>query len=71
MGLDFTAILTTVLSILILFMIDRLLVYGDEADGSAMLTKNGSFVYFVWIVMFCWMLLLSNDMTSTFIYFQF
>ena len=71
MGLDFVAILTTTLSIIILIMIDRLLVYGDEQDGSLTLTKNGAFVYFVWIVMFCWMLLLSNDMTSTFIYFQF
>ena len=71
MGLDAVAIITTTLSILILIMIDRLLVYGDEQDGSLTLTKNGAFVYFVWIVMFCWMLLLSNDMTSTFIYFQF
>ena len=71
MGLDFVAILTTLISIAVLMIIDRLLVYGDDADGSLMLTKNGSFIYFVWIVMFCWMLLLSNDMTSTFIYFQF
>ena len=71
MGLGTVAILMTVLSILTLIMIDRMLIHSDGPDGSAALTKNGSFIYFVWIVVFAWALLLSKDMMSTFIYFQF
>ncbi len=71
MGLSGTAIVTTVLSILTLIMIDSLLKYEDTPDGSEALTKNGAFVYFVWIILFAWGLLLSKDMMSTFIYFQF
>ncbi|MBQ8720398.1 MAG: MBOAT family protein [Clostridia bacterium] len=71
MELGLVGILTTVASYLILLIIDRMLAYEDSGDGSAMLTKNGAFIYFVWIIMFAWALLLSKDMTSTFIYFQF
>ena len=71
MGLSLTAIATTVLSILILVMIDSLLRYEDAPDGSDALTKNGAFIYFIWIILFAWGLLLSKDMMSTFIYFQF
>ena len=71
MGLDPVAIVTTVLSILTLVMIDKMLVYGDTPDGSDVLIKNGAFVYFIWIILFAWGLLLSKDMMSTFIYFQF
>ena len=71
MELGVVGILTTVLSILTLVMLDRLLTYEGESDGSALLTKNFSFVYFVWIIAFCWALLLSKDMISSFIYFQF
>jgi D-alanyl-lipoteichoic acid acyltransferase DltB (MBOAT superfamily) len=71
MGLDITAILMTVLSILSLIILDRLLTYRDNNDSSAVLTKNGAFIYLIWIIMFAWGLLLSKDMVSTFIYFQF
>ncbi len=71
MELDLTAILTTTFSILSLWMMDRMLTYDDERDSSAVLTKNGSFIYLVWIIMFAWGLLLAKDMSSTFIYFQF
>ena len=71
MGLGAAEVVTTVLSILTLIMIDSLVRYEDTADGSEALTKNGAFVYFVWIILFAWGLLLSKDMMSTFIYFQF
>lgn len=71
MGLDLTAILLCALSIFVLYVIDRLHVYGEEPDGSGMLVRRGAFVYFVWIVFIAWTLLLSKDMVSTFIYFQF
>ena len=71
MGLDPVAIVTAALLILTLVMIDKLLTYDDAPDGSDVLTKNGAFIYFVWIILFVWGLLLSKDMMSTFIYFQF
>ena len=71
MGLSATAIITTALSILSLIMTDNLLTYSDSPDSSHHLVKNGAFIYFIWIVMFAWGLLLSKDMSSTFIYFQF
>lgn len=71
MELDLTAILTVLVSIVILIMIDNLLTYDDAPDGSACLVKNGAFLYFVWAILFFWGLLLSKNLTSTFIYFQF
>ena len=71
MNLDLTNILMCILSIATLIMIDHLLKYEDEIGGSYALTKNGTFIYYVWMIMFAWAILLSHDMSSTFIYFQF
>ncbi len=71
MGLGAVNIMMTALLILTLYMVDRLLSYEDGPDGSAVLTRGGAFIYFVWIIMFVWATLLSKNMTGTFIYFQF
>ena len=71
MGLDIPTALLIVASIAVLIFIDRMLKYEDAPDSSDVLTRSGAFVYFVWIVLLCWTLLLSKDMISTFIYFQF
>ena len=71
MNLDITNILMCVLSIDTLIIIDRVLKYEDTVGGSYILTKNASFIYYVWMIMFAWAILLSHDMASTFIYFQF
>ena len=71
MNLDLTNILMCILSIATLIMIDHLLKYEDEIGGSYAITKNGTFIYYVWMIMFAWAILLSHDMSSTFIYFQF
>lgn len=71
MELGLVGILMTVFSILTLIMLERLLGYDDSPDGSNALVKDGAFVYFIWIIAFAWALLLSKDMMSTFIYFQF
>ena len=71
MGLDTVAIIMTVLSILTLIMLDRMVTYEGEGDSSDLVVRHGSFVYLVWIIVFAWALLLSKDMMSTFIYFQF
>lgn len=71
MGLNPIAILMCIFSIATLIIIDKMLTYDDCEDGSAMLVTRGSFVYFVWIVLLCWALLLSKNIESSFIYFQF
>jgi multisubunit Na+/H+ antiporter MnhB subunit len=71
MGLDLTGILMTALSLASLLILEKLLHYEETPDGSEALVKNGAFSYLIWIIMFAWLLLLSNDMVSSFIYFQF
>ena len=71
LGMSLVPILMTLMSIATLFFIDRMLTYDDSPDASGALVRDGSFIYFVWIVLFAWALLLSKDMMSTFIYFQF
>ena len=65
------SILITLFAISILLIIDRLLVFHDENDGSGVLTKNGSFAFFVLAIAFVWIFLLSRGVESGFIYFQF
>ncbi len=71
MDLDLVAILTCIFSIATLIIIDHVLKYEDEVGGSYMLTRGGSFIYYVWMIMFAWGVLLSKGESSTFIYFQF
>ena len=71
MGLGALEILMTLASLTVLLLIDRMLTYSDAEASSDVLTKNGAFVYFVWVIFIVWALLLSKDMISTFIYFQF
>ena len=71
MGLSPTALAAVILSIAILIIIDRLVTYEGEGDSSAVILKNGAFVYIITAILVCWLLLISNDMISTFIYFQF
>ena len=60
-----------VIALALLWLMDRLVSYGEGEDGSAVLVKDGAFVYTVWAVLLVYMLLLATDRVSTFIYFQF
>ena len=71
MGLTPVMILLTVFTIATLIMIDKLLTYDDSPDGSDRFAGRGGFVLYVVMIMLAWVLLLSKDMASTFIYFQF
>ena len=71
MGLTPVMIILTAVTILTLIMIDKMLKYEDGEDGGYVLTKNSGFVLYVMMIMLAWLLLLSKDMASTFIYFQF
>ncbi len=72
MNLSLVSILLVVFSVSSLFLMDRALVYEeDRTDGSDALTENCAFIYIAWCVLFVWLLLLSRDMISSFIYFQF
>ena len=71
MGLGTVEILMTVFSVLTLIMLDRLVTYEAKDDSSDLVIRRGGFAVYVWAIILCWALLLSKDMTSTFIYFQF
>lgn len=70
MGLGAVELLTVLFAIVSLLFIDRLVDYSEN-DSADALTKNGSFVYYVYIVMIVWIFLLSRGIESTFIYFRF
>lgn len=71
MGLTLVGALTVLFGILALLLIDHLLHYEDDGDGSDALVKNGAFIYVIWVILLLWVLLLSKGLSSTFIYFQF
>ena len=70
MQLDTVSILLIIFSVATMIILDRAVTY-DEDDCSDILVKNGSFIYFIFVIMFVWLLLLSRGQDSTFIYFQF
>ena len=70
MGLGFTELATVILSVATLFLLDRLVDYG-ECDGSDVLVRDGGFAKYLWVIMLVWLLLLSEGRESSFIYFQF
>ena len=71
MQLDLSRIILTISTLIILIIVDRAVKYEDEPDGSAIITKKGGFVYITWCIIALWVLLVSKDMVSSFIYFQF
>ena len=71
MGFDALGILTVLFSIALLLMLDRMVSYELEGDGSSVLTRDGGFVIFVLLILLSFALLLSSGRASTFIYFQF
>ena len=71
MELSLIPAITAIATLAILLLVDHMLTYDDGTDFSAVLTRRGGFIYFVWIILLVWALLLSKDMVSTFIYFQF
>ena len=71
MGLGLVEILLVVFSLMTLFVFDRLVVYGESEPADTKPIKNGSFIFAVWCIAAIWLLLLSRDMLSSFIYFQF
>ena len=71
MGIDLIGALLIIASVAVLIVADRLVTYEGADDNSHLVVKNGAFIYFVWMILISWTLLLSKDMISTFIYFQF
>lgn len=70
-GLSLETALLIAFSLVILFFLDRMVSYDTLSRKSDALVKNGAFIYSVWAIVIVWCLLLSKDMISTFIYFQF
>lgn len=76
MGLGLTAILTTVLSLLVMRQMDitelsaETAISADSRDGGRA-AATARYVYAVWAIVLAWLLLLLGDGASSFIYFQF
>jgi D-alanyl-lipoteichoic acid acyltransferase DltB (MBOAT superfamily) len=70
-GLSLETALLIAFSLVILFFLDRMVSYDTLCGKPDALVKNGAFIYSVWAIVIVWCLLLSKDMISTFIYFQF
>lgn len=73
MGLDIESALLCTVSIALLIILDRIVTYdGKEVSKASDVTvRSGAYVYLITVVILFWLLLLSKDMISTFIYFQF
>ena len=71
MDITLVGTLIVLFAILIMNQMDRAVNHYDVADGSAAISKRGTFIFLVWAVIFTWMILLQGGGGSTFIYFQF
>ena len=70
MNLTLSAIICTVVSILVMVLFDRILNDKNRVYPTSLMSKT-NVSWLVWIVAIAWMLLLSVGGASTFIYFQF
>ena len=73
MGLDLESVLLCIVSLALLFILDRIVTYDgyQVSEKSSVTVRGGAYVYLVTVIILFWFLLLSKDMISTFIYFQF
>ena len=73
MGLSVESVLLCIVSVSLLVILDRIVTYdGSQVSGSSrVIVRGGAYVYVITVIILFWLLLLSNDMISTFIYFQF
>ena len=73
MGFDALSAILCVTSIALLILLDRTVTYDGKEVGekSHIIVRSGAYVYAVTLIILFWLLLLSKDMISTFIYFQF
>ena len=70
-GLSAVNILLILSAFLILLILDNMITYEGDGDGSEAIVFGGAFVYVIWVILIVWLLLFSKDMISTFIYFAF
>lgn len=71
LGLTTVKLLLIAFAIFTLLILDNLITYEGEADGSDSVVFGGAFVYLIWTVLIVWLLLFASDMISSFIYFAF
>ena len=73
MGFDALSAILCAVAIALLIILDRSVRYdGSEVScDSHIVVRGGAYVYAVTVIILFWLLLLSKDMISTFIYFQF
>lgn len=71
LGLTEVGLVITILSLCMLWLLDRTVGHGDEADCGKALFSRYTVILVAWCVMLAWTILMTHDLGSTFIYFQF
>ncbi|MBO7151153.1 MAG: hypothetical protein J6V82_05310, partial [Clostridia bacterium] len=71
LGLTEVGLIITVLSLCMLWLLDRTVGHGDEPDHGKALFSRYTVILVAWCVMLAWTILMTHDLGSTFIYFQF
>ena len=73
MGFEVATAIISIVSILIMILLDRMVRYDgcELSPESDVITRRGSYVMIVTLILLSWLFLLSKDMISSFIYFQF
>lgn len=71
LGMTEVGVIITALSLCMLWLLDRTVGHGDEPDRSKALFSRYTVILVAWCVMLAWTILMTHDLGSTFIYFQF
>ena len=71
MGMTPVGMVITILSVVLLGLLDQAIRHWNEPDEGEVVTRSGVVVLVVWMVALAWTILMQNDLTSSFIYFQF
>ncbi len=71
LGITVSGALIMILAIVIMVLLDRKLTLSKYNSPSGAKLLGGTSLYLLWAVLFAWLLLLANNGSSAFIYFQF
>jgi hypothetical protein len=71
MNIGICEALISIFAFVIMLMLDRILFSAEYPLGKKSITDKGGLIYLIWVIALVWILLISEDMISTFIYFQF
>ena len=71
LGLTFSGAIIMILAIVIMVLLDRKLTLPEYTSPNGAKMLGGTSMYILWAILLAWLLLLANNGSSAFIYFQF